>query len=170
MQQCELVLGGDASNRKALYRRGQALHALGRSREAVVDLERALQLSPEGEKALISAKLEEARQAAAQQPAAAAPAVEHRGGVVIEEVTEEVAAAGARAGAVRAGEVDGVVEEADEDEPPPLEAFSAPQAPAGMPGGFPAATPDQLRMAQEMLQVRTEGGRCRPAKRAPPRR
>jgi tetratricopeptide (TPR) repeat protein len=79
IQQCNNVLGFDASNRKALYRRGQALTAVGRADEAVRDLKKALELSPESEKPTIKEKLEEALQ---KQHHAAR-------GIVIEEAGDE---------------------------------------------------------------------------------
>jgi tetratricopeptide (TPR) repeat protein len=60
-EQCAAVLHGDATNRKALYRRGQALTALGKHAEAVTDLKAALWASPASERPLIQEKLEEAK-------------------------------------------------------------------------------------------------------------
>jgi tetratricopeptide (TPR) repeat protein len=62
VDQCGEVLAVEASNRKALYRRGQAQCALGRYDAAVDDLRQAVRLSPESEKDLIREKLAEAKQ------------------------------------------------------------------------------------------------------------
>ena len=54
---CNAVLKDDKSNRKALYRRGQAFAGLNRVEEAIDDLQRALVLSPDPEKHIIKDKL-----------------------------------------------------------------------------------------------------------------
>jgi predicted negative regulator of RcsB-dependent stress response len=77
--ECNAVLATDASNRKAFYRRGQAFVALGRNDEAVVDLQKALELSPDSEKEVIREKLVEAEE---KQKHAAR-------GVVIEEIVDQ---------------------------------------------------------------------------------
>lgn len=82
VSQCDAVLQADPRNRKALYRRGQARTALGKHAAAVRDLEKALELSPESEKAVIKEKLDLARQ---QQDTTT---VYKQGGVIIEEVNE----------------------------------------------------------------------------------
>ena len=79
VEACNAVLESDVSNRKALYRRGQAFVALGQGDEAVRDLSRAIDLSPESEKGVIREKLEEAE----QQCTHAAQ------GVVIEEIHDD---------------------------------------------------------------------------------
>lgn len=66
-KECNEVLSIDASNRKALYRRGQAYSGLSRYAEAVQDLTKALDMSPANEKEVIAAKLKEAQQGAASQ-------------------------------------------------------------------------------------------------------
>jgi len=76
---CAEVLSQDISNRKALYRRGQARMKLKQIKEAVHDLEKALHLSPATEKAIIQEKLEEARKELQYQA----------NGVIIEEITEK---------------------------------------------------------------------------------
>lgn len=63
------MLAADGANRKALYRRGQALCALGRYAPAVDDLRRAVQLSPDSEKDVIREKLAEAKQKLRQESA-----------------------------------------------------------------------------------------------------
>ncbi len=45
---CDSVLEGEANNRKALYRRGQARLQAGSLSGAIDDLQRALALSPPG--------------------------------------------------------------------------------------------------------------------------
>ncbi|KAL0031159.1 hypothetical protein WJX77_006825 [Trebouxia sp. C0004] len=69
-KECTEVLTIDASNRKALYRRGQAYSGLSRYAEAVQDLTKALDMSPASEKEVVAAKLKEAQQGAAKQAAA----------------------------------------------------------------------------------------------------
>jgi len=78
VNECNAVLSTDESNRKALYRRGQAYIALGKPGEAVIDLQKALEMSPDSEKDVIREKLQEAQE---KQELAAR-------GVVIEEVIE----------------------------------------------------------------------------------
>lgn len=68
--ECTEVLATDVSNRKALYRRGQAYNGLYRYTEAVKDLTKALEMSPANEKEVVASKLKEAQEGAARQPAA----------------------------------------------------------------------------------------------------
>lgn len=56
------VLSEDAANRKALYRRGQARSMVGEHVGALVDLQKALQLSPDQERSIIQGKIDEANQ------------------------------------------------------------------------------------------------------------
>eukprot|EP00877_Chromochloris_zofingiensis_P002449 jgi/Chrzof1/12204/Cz06g25070.t1 len=62
--ECEAILAGDSQNLKALYRRGQALAALGRYPEAVADLEASVVLTNNDppQQSLIKEKLEAAKQ------------------------------------------------------------------------------------------------------------
>jgi len=59
---CDVVLSENPANRKALYRRGQALAELGSVEDAIRDLQKALELSPEAEKPHIESKLKEVKQ------------------------------------------------------------------------------------------------------------
>lgn len=63
VESCKAVLHSTAATpqlrRKALYRRGRALASMGRFNEAIDDLKKALEMSPEDEKALIQEKLDE---------------------------------------------------------------------------------------------------------------
>ncbi|KAL4458511.1 hypothetical protein ABPG75_013376 [Micractinium tetrahymenae] len=172
---CGTVLAADANNRKALYRRGQALCALGRYEAAVADLRQAVRLSPESEKDVIRDKLAEAKQKMRQEAQ----------GVRIEEVTEPAAAdepasatptaaaAPAAAAAAASQQQEGLVEEADEtnEDMPELEepagtagtacaagsasaagtaaAAAAAPPPPFLPPGMDAA---QAQKAQEMLR------------------
>ncbi len=73
-----MVLYSDKNNRKALYRRGQARLAIGKTpAEAAADIQRAIELSPEAEHAVMRPKLLEAQQAAK---------LHAKHGIVIEEV------------------------------------------------------------------------------------
>ena len=106
---CDAVLAEDAANRKALYRRGQALLSLGMPAQAEADLAAALRLSDAGDRAAIQEKLDAARAAvkerpddqsvsepavsepAVTEPAAARPATEEQDGAIEDvEVIEEV--------------------------------------------------------------------------------
>jgi tetratricopeptide (TPR) repeat protein len=78
VSECNAVLSADNSNRKAFYRRGQAYSALMKLDQAVFDLQKALELSPDSEKDVIREKLQEAQE---KQNHAAR-------GVVIEEITD----------------------------------------------------------------------------------
>ncbi|RMZ56836.1 hypothetical protein APUTEX25_002925 [Auxenochlorella protothecoides] len=79
---CDAVLAADPANRKALYRRGQALLALQLPELAVRDLAAALGLAEGDDRDVIAAKLAEARKLAEDKaPAAQAP----RGGVEVED-------------------------------------------------------------------------------------
>ncbi len=142
VRECDAVIATDSSNRKALYRRGQAYCSLGRADAAVKDLKRALELSPESEKPLIKEKLDEAQQA--QRHAAR--------GVVVEEVTED---AGEARGAADNGHVEGLVEEEDtDDDMPGLEGTTAaPTAPAAAAPPHPAGpAAGQMAYAAEMMK------------------
>ncbi|KAK9840217.1 hypothetical protein WJX74_005612 [Apatococcus lobatus] len=75
IDECDQLITRDPQNRKALYRRGQSLANSGRPGQAVVDLQRALDLSPENEKSVIAEKLAAARQMQ-QSQAANEPIVE----------------------------------------------------------------------------------------------
>ncbi|KAL0036789.1 hypothetical protein WJX79_010093 [Trebouxia sp. C0005] len=59
-KECTEVLSIDASNRKALYRRGQAYSGLSRYAEAVQDLTEALDMSPANEKEVDPAMMQQA--------------------------------------------------------------------------------------------------------------
>ncbi|PSC71444.1 outer envelope 61-like [Micractinium conductrix] len=178
VEQCGTVLAGDANNRKALYRRGQALCSLGCYAAAVEDLQQAVTLSPEGEKDLIRDKLAEAKQG-----------LQHtEQGVVIEEVTEPAAAPAPTPPATQQqqqqqqqqrGQQEGLTAESDDDDDmPALEelaqpaggAAAVPTAPTAAPVAAPAAVaaagagaalppfmppgmdPSRMQQAQEMLQ------------------
>ncbi len=78
IEMCNKVLLNDKNNRKALYRRGQARLALGKTpAEAVADIQRAIELSPEAEHDVMQPKLLEAQQAAK---------LHAKHGIIIEEV------------------------------------------------------------------------------------
>lgn len=79
IDQCNAVLSIENNNRKALYRRGQALLSLKRYIDARQDLHKALQLSPESEKAVIQEKLDDLEQKCKQG----------NQGVVIEEILDD---------------------------------------------------------------------------------
>ena len=123
---CDVVLRQGSSNRKALYRRGQANSGLGKYIQAVQDLRRALELSPESEKDVIREKLEEAEQH--QQHA--------QRGVIIEEVVSDNDSG--EDGAIE----DVVVEEKEEEE---REVVLPPPPP-------PAAVPEMSKVAEMMKQ------------------
>uniref|UniRef100_A0A0D9WVR0 Uncharacterized protein n=1 Tax=Leersia perrieri TaxID=77586 RepID=A0A0D9WVR0_9ORYZ len=77
------VLTYDASNVKAYYRRGQAYKELGKLEEAVGDLSKAHELSPDDE--TIAAVLKDAEEKLAVE----GKGTKHPKGVLIEEVTDE---------------------------------------------------------------------------------
>jgi tetratricopeptide (TPR) repeat protein len=156
VSECDAVLAADSANRKAFYRRGQAYVSLGKANEAVVDLKKALELSPESEKGVIREKLEEAEE---KQKHAAR-------GVVIEEVTDLDEEEESKKKEGSKGPAAGEEEEEDDGHVsdgsmPELEKPSAPAtttttrtttttAPAPIPAaGVPE---DQVAMAAEMMR------------------
>ncbi|GAX77330.1 hypothetical protein CEUSTIGMA_g4776.t1 [Chlamydomonas eustigma] len=83
IQECSQVLDGDRDNLKALYRRGQAYLSLSKWGDSASDLERAVRLSnhdPDQQR-LIREKLQQAQDQLSSL---------YKGGVIIEDVTEEV--------------------------------------------------------------------------------
>jgi tetratricopeptide (TPR) repeat protein len=153
---CEAVLAGDAENVKALFRRGQALAALGEHAAAAADLARAAERAPASDRAVIKAKLEAVR-AVITAAASAGP--------VIEEVLEPAAAPAPSAAPAAA---EGVDSDADSDSEPPelievVEAAAPPRRfapavppPAPAPFAFPppgaAGAPPDAAAAAEALR------------------
>jgi tetratricopeptide (TPR) repeat protein/uncharacterized protein (DUF2384 family) len=88
---CNAVLKEDENNRKALYRRGQALAGLNRVEEAVNDLQRALTLSPDSEKQVIEEKLRQVEEKRKQniQPAVTDEVTDQKETEVVDEIKTE---------------------------------------------------------------------------------
>lgn len=148
---CDAVLAADPANRKALYRRGQALLALQLPELAVRDLAAALGLAEGDDRDVIAAKLAEARKLAEDKaPAAQAP----RGGVEVEDAPP-TELRGVEAGQPRrvgdvvieevtAEDVPGVDEPTAEARGPAAAITAAAQAPlsTGLASAPPAVGPD----------------------------
>ncbi|KAL4535283.1 hypothetical protein Ndes2526B_g06183 [Nannochloris sp. 'desiccata'] len=147
--ECNAVLTADNSNRKAFYRRGQAYVALGKPDQAVIDLQKALELSPDSEKGVIREKLQEAEE---KQKHAAR-------GVVIQEINdheEEESRKKENGGGIEDNHEDG---HASDSAMPALKTpapFSA--APVttsdrtAAPAPAPAPPQEQVAMAAEMMR------------------
>lgn len=143
--QCDAVLRADPANRKAFYRKGQAEAALGRFDDAVRDLARALEMSPDSEKGVIREKLEDAREKQALATR----------GVIIEEVEEDAG----EAEGVSADDVEDDGQEtsaADGEESENVAAVAAPApapvpSPPLVPAPGPAQSP-QVAMAADMVK------------------
>ena len=73
IEACSRILASEASNRKALYRRGQAHLAASEAPAAVRDLRKALAAAPADEREIIRGKLEAAQKLLASQGLAAEP-------------------------------------------------------------------------------------------------
>jgi tetratricopeptide (TPR) repeat protein len=88
---CNAVLKEDENNRKALYRRGQAVAGLDRVEEAVSDLQRALTLSPDSEHQVIEDKLKqvEAKMKQNIQPAVTDEVTDQKETEAVDEITTE---------------------------------------------------------------------------------
>lgn len=133
---CSEVLTQDVSNRKALYRRGQARMKL-KQTSAIQDLEKALQLSPATEQAIVQEKLEEAKKELQFETNA----------VIIEEITEEE------------GEKEGVTEDepievihgdtnrAVQPPPPPSSSVHMPDM---------AMNPDMIKTAAKIMETMSD--------------
>lgn len=158
-KECTEVLSIDASNRKALYRRGQAYSGLSRYAEAVQDLTKALDMSPANEKEVVAAKLEEAQQGAASQasasqtPHAVKPQLQPMSttpGAPAERLANRSEAASSSNQAGRATVEDGHVSDADSDTVEEIPAaqpqVARQQAMGGAPMGMPPGMdPEQMR-------------------------
>ena len=143
---CDAVLAEDAANRKALYRRGQALLSLGMPAQAEADLAAALRLSDAGDRAAIQEKLDAARAAAKERPdelQASEPAVSEP--AVSEPAVSEPAAA-----RPANEEQDGAIEDVEVIEEVEVIRPAAPQA--APPVRFDPHDPRSAEAAAEMLE------------------
>lgn len=144
---CDAVLAEQPSNRKALYRRGQAVLALGNARQAEADFSAALRLADAGDREAIQEKLDASREAVRKES-------EYEGSSVPEVIPEHNDSDGEEDGDVeevevieraQRGAVDGATSSSSAHS-------AAGPTPSSLPGTVPPGDPRAARMAAEMLE------------------